>query len=161
MITVVIFTLRDVMRNVQTQFRIPHHGISHTSPQTKTDIEELMGWLVTHNLQTYTKNRPGKDHILQVRDLMVTGAAYASTPSAFKNYRAEKRNVTFKKAQGPTTTGDESEEEEVPEDDLDQVDTFGDASVEPDDLMQDDEEFTAMAEDLMDMAEEIVGSEGM
>ncbi|KAJ6620918.1 hypothetical protein B0H10DRAFT_2355253 [Mycena sp. CBHHK59/15] len=32
MITVVIFNLRDVMRNVQTQFKIPHHGISHTSP---------------------------------------------------------------------------------------------------------------------------------
>ncbi|KAJ7739115.1 hypothetical protein B0H14DRAFT_3515886 [Mycena olivaceomarginata] len=119
MMIVVIFNLRDVMRNVQTQFKIPHHGISHSSPNAAEDIAKLQGWLESNNLQTYVKERPGHDTILRVRDLMVAGAAYANTPGAFKNFRRETRKE--------------------------------------DDLMYDDEEFTIMADQLMDMAQEVVG----
>ncbi|KAJ6614984.1 hypothetical protein B0H10DRAFT_1950240 [Mycena sp. CBHHK59/15] len=157
MVTVVIFNLRDVMHNVQTQFKIPHHGVSHTSPKIDTDLANLQGWLEKHCLQSYVKDRPGKDNILRARDLMVTGAAYASTPSAFKNFRAETRNVVFKKQASADADSDEDEEDAgEPETDL-----LGYAEVEPDDLMQDDEEFVSMADELMGMAEEIVGTEGM
>ncbi|KAJ7148219.1 hypothetical protein C8R46DRAFT_1167204 [Mycena filopes] len=152
MITVVIFNLRDVMRNVQAQFKIPHHGISHTSPNAAEDIARLQGWLESNKLQSYVKERPGKDSILRVRDLMVAGAAYANTPGAFKNFRRETRKVWYKKT-NPTDIGsdsDESDEEIQPgEKELD--------TVEPDDLMHDDEDFTHMADQLLDMAQEVVG----
>lgn len=159
MVTVVIFNLRDVMRNVQSQFKIPHHGISHTSPKIDTDLTDLRDWLEKHCLQSYVKDRAGKDDILRVRDLMVTGAAYASTPSAFRNFRAEKRNVVFKK-QAPATTPEVSNEEEEDEDEP-ETDLLGDAPIDPDDLMHDDEEFVSMADELMNMADEIVGTQGM
>ncbi|KAJ7442936.1 hypothetical protein B0H11DRAFT_2162974 [Mycena galericulata] len=49
MITVVIFNLRDVMRNVQTQFKIPHHGVSHTSPNAAEDIGKFTQTLPEHS----------------------------------------------------------------------------------------------------------------
>ncbi|KAJ7875341.1 hypothetical protein B0H14DRAFT_3548964, partial [Mycena olivaceomarginata] len=136
MITVVIFNLRDVMRNVQSQFKIPHHGISHTSPKTAEDISRLQGWLESNKLQTYIKERPGKDTILRVRDLMVTGAAYANTPGAFKNFRRETRRVSYKKSAALESESEEEEDDGVlqePDTQLDQV--------EHDDLMHDEEEF--------------------
>ncbi|KAJ7310180.1 hypothetical protein DFH08DRAFT_718888, partial [Mycena albidolilacea] len=152
MITVVIFNLRDVMRNVQSQFKIPHHGVSHTSPKTAEDISRLQGWLESNKLQTYIKERPGKDTILRVRDLMVTGAAYANTPGAFKKFRRETRRVSYKKSAAPESESEEEEDDEVlqePDTQLDQV--------EHDDLMHDEEEFTHMADELLGMAQEVVG----
>ncbi|KAJ6538763.1 hypothetical protein B0H10DRAFT_1971319 [Mycena sp. CBHHK59/15] len=138
MITVVIFNLRDVMRNVQTQFKIPHHGISHTSPNAAEDISKLQGWLESNTLQTYVKERPGKDKILRVRDLMVTGAAYANTPGAFKNFRRETRKVSYKQTLSVSAESESDEEDEAVQDEtereLDEVDQ--------DDLLHDDEEFT-------------------
>ncbi|KAJ6622442.1 hypothetical protein B0H10DRAFT_2341405 [Mycena sp. CBHHK59/15] len=156
MVTVVIFNLRDVMRNVQSQFKIPHHGTSHTSPQTAVDIENLQGWLEANSLQTYVKGRAGKDEILRVRDLMVAGAAYASTPSAFKNFRRETRKVSYKTHSAVAEESDE--EEEVPDG---EIDVFGNAPVDEDDLMHDDEEFTGMADEFLRMAEEAAGLEGL
>ncbi|KAJ6623803.1 hypothetical protein B0H10DRAFT_2328662 [Mycena sp. CBHHK59/15] len=153
MITVVIFNLRDVMRNVQTQFKIPHHGISHTSPNAAEDISKLQGWLESNTLQTYVKERPGKDKILRVRDLMVTGAAYANTPGAFKNFRRETRKVSYKQTLSVSAESESDEEDEAVQDEtereLDEVDQ--------DDLLHDDEEFTSMADQLLDMAQEVVG----
>ncbi|KAJ6612996.1 hypothetical protein B0H10DRAFT_1806360 [Mycena sp. CBHHK59/15] len=152
MITVVIFNLRDVMRNVQTQFKIPHHGISHTSPKAAEDIANFQGWLESNRLQTYVKERPGKDQILRVRDLMVTGAAYANTPGAFKNFRREPRKVSYKTTAAAADSESDDEEQPVVEDPETQLD-----AVEEDDLMHDDEEFTNMADQLLDMAQEVVG----
>ncbi|KAJ7075015.1 hypothetical protein B0H15DRAFT_792379 [Mycena belliarum] len=158
MVTVIIFNLRDVMRNVQSQFKIPHHGISHTSPQTTIDIERLKGWIEANNLQTYMKDRAGKDHILRARDLMVASAAYASTPSAFKNFRREIRKVSYKTE---AAVDNQSEEEEVEEECDEEVDAFRDAPMEQDDLMHDDEEFIGMADEFLRMADEAAGIEGL
>ncbi|KAJ7800419.1 hypothetical protein B0H14DRAFT_3785655 [Mycena olivaceomarginata] len=158
MITVVIFNLRDVMRNVQSQFKIPHHGTSHTSPQTAVDVANLTAWLEANSLQTYAKDRAGKDSILRSRDLMVAGAAYANTPSAFRNFRSEIRKVSYK----PNVTADEDDESDEEEPHADQeLDIFRDAPIEQDDLMHDDEEFTGMAGEFLRMAEEATGLEGM
>ncbi|KAJ7645865.1 hypothetical protein B0H17DRAFT_1163827 [Mycena rosella] len=80
MVTVVIFNLRDVMRNA-------------------------------NHLQTYVQDRPGKDKILRARDLMVAGAAYASTPSVFRNFRSATRKVSYKI--GSTADVENEEEEEA------------------------------------------------
>ncbi|KAJ7815904.1 hypothetical protein B0H14DRAFT_3111784 [Mycena olivaceomarginata] len=158
MITVVIFNLRDVMRNVQSQFKIPHHGTSHTSPQTAVDVANLTAWLVANSLQTCVKDRAGKDSILQSRDLMVVGAAYAKTPSAFRNFRGEIRKVSYKS----NVTADEDDENDQEEPHADQeLDIFRDAPIEQDDLMHDDEEFTGMADEFLRMAKEATGLEGM
>ncbi|KAJ7458457.1 hypothetical protein FB451DRAFT_1507639 [Mycena latifolia] len=154
MVTIIIFNLRDVMRNVQSQFKIPHHGISHTSPQTTVDIGNLKECLETNRLQTYVQNRAGKDKILRTRDLMVAGAAYANTPSAFKNFRREVRKVSYK----TNSLVDNESEEEEEEDVLDEeIDAFRNAPIEQDDLMHDDEEFTGMADELLSMADEASG----
>ncbi|KAJ6527823.1 hypothetical protein B0H19DRAFT_1083906 [Mycena capillaripes] len=131
---------------------IPHHGISHTSPNAAVDIANLQGWLESNKLQTYIKECPGHDKILRSRDLMVAGAAYANTPGAFKNFRRETRKVSYRKV-SPAADGSESEEEEEtiqPEDS--QL-----HAVEEDDLMHDDEEFTHMPDQLLKMARERVG----
>ncbi|KAJ7101049.1 hypothetical protein C8R44DRAFT_747271 [Mycena epipterygia] len=154
MITVVIFNLRDVMRNVQTQFKIPHHGLSHTSPNAAEDISKLQVWLESNKLQTYIKEREGKDKILRARDLMVSGAAYANTPGAFKNFRRETRKVSYKKTSSAMVES-ESEDEDEPVQ-SEEAETQLD-EVERDDLMHDDEDFTHMADQLLDMAEQVVG----
>jgi hypothetical protein len=150
MITVVIFNLRDVMRNIQSQFKIPHHGISHTSPNAAEDIAKLRGWLESNKLQTYVKERTGKDSILRVHDLMVAGAAYANTPGAFKNFRRETQKVSYKNTSPQAAESESEEEEEAPETTERQLD-----AVEDDDLMHDDEEFAHMADQLLDMAQEV------
>ncbi|KAJ7670473.1 hypothetical protein B0H17DRAFT_1162154 [Mycena rosella] len=109
------------------QFKIPHHGASHTSPQAATDIANLQGWLEANHLQTYVQDRPGKDKILRARDLMVAGS---------------------------TADVENEEEEEVP---AEGTDVFQDAPIEQDDLMHDDEEFTGMADEFLRMAEEAAG----
>ncbi|KII90070.1 hypothetical protein PLICRDRAFT_108798 [Plicaturopsis crispa FD-325 SS-3] len=162
MVTVVIFTLRDVMRNAQSQFKIPHHGVSHSHPNAKVDIQTLRDWLEQHKLQSYVKNRDGKDEIMRVRDLMVTGAAYASTAKAFKNYRADKRKVVYSRGQPESNTAskvaEDSEDELAEEDDNEEGDAgMEDPAIDEDDLLFDDEEFTAMANEFMDTANEVVG----
>ncbi|KAJ7881271.1 hypothetical protein B0H14DRAFT_2193208, partial [Mycena olivaceomarginata] len=125
------------------RIQIPHHGISHSSPNAVEDIAKLQGWLESNNLQTYVKERPGHDTILRVRDLRVAGAAYANTPGAFKNFRRETRKVTYKHS-SPVPAETESEEEEeggADEETEQQLDR-----IEEDDLMYDDEEFTIMAD---------------
>ncbi|KAF8222896.1 hypothetical protein L208DRAFT_1381680 [Tricholoma matsutake] len=52
MISVSIFTLRKVIHNVQLDYRIPHNGMSHTSPSTKDDIEYICSYLEQHILQS-------------------------------------------------------------------------------------------------------------
>ncbi|KAJ7798351.1 hypothetical protein B0H14DRAFT_2184566, partial [Mycena olivaceomarginata] len=121
----------------KSQFKIPHHGTSHTSPQTAVDVANLTAWLEANSLQTYAKDRAGKDSILRSRDLMVAGAAYANTPSAFRNFRSEIRKVSYK----PNVTADEDDESDEEEPHADQeLDIFRDAPIEQDDLMHDDEE---------------------
>ncbi|KAJ6602605.1 hypothetical protein DFH09DRAFT_1301628 [Mycena vulgaris] len=145
----VIFNLRDAMRNVHTQFKIPHHGISHTSPNVTKDIAKLQGWLESNKLQTYVKEWPEKYKILHVCDLMVAGAAYANTPGTFKNFYCKTRKVLYKEPAASNIESKSDEEDKGQEQETDrQLDI-----VEQDDLMQDDEEFTDMAEQLVDMAQ--------
>ncbi|KAJ7687628.1 hypothetical protein B0H17DRAFT_1203520 [Mycena rosella] len=134
MVTVVIFNLRDVMRNVQTQFKIPHHGLTHANPIIDIDLANLLAWLEAHLLQTYVKDRAGRT-----------------------KFCGTKRNVVLKKPAGTEQDTEDNEEEENES----ETDVFERTEVEADDLMQDDEEFVAMADELMGMAEEIVGTELM
>ncbi|KAJ7457911.1 hypothetical protein B0H11DRAFT_2199513 [Mycena galericulata] len=127
-------------------------GCVRDYPNATEDIGKLQGWLESNNLQTYVKERPGKDQILRVRDLMVSGAAYANTPGAFKNFRRETRKVSYKKTTPATVESESDEEEDVQLETEMQLD-----DVEQDDLMHDDEDFTDMADELVGMAKEVVG----
>jgi len=83
MISVSIFALRDVIRQVQQNFKTPYNGKTHTSPSTVADISVVCNYLKTHKLQEYTPDRENNDLATPARDLMVTGAAYANTAGAF------------------------------------------------------------------------------
>jgi hypothetical protein len=164
MITVSIFTLRDVIRQVQVDYKIPHNGISHTSPSTTDDINELREYLKQHKLQTYTPNRDNNTAAVPTRDLMISGAEYANTARAFKTFRNDMRNAKHTN-RGPRTSerthplvnpeaspDDEDAEPANP-------DLGGDIDIEVDDLVMDEEEFppctdvadfVAMARDVID-----------
>jgi hypothetical protein len=81
---------------------------------------------------------------------MVAGAAYANTPGAFKHFRRETRKVSYKNTSPQAAESESEEEEEAPETAERQLD-----AVEDDDLMHDDEEFAHMADQLLDMAQEV------
>jgi hypothetical protein len=148
MITVSIFTLRDVIRQVQIDYKIPHNGISHTSPSTTEDINDLREYLKQQGLQTYNPNRENNCAAVPTRDLMGSGAEYANTARAFKTFRNDTRNAKHSRshdhhgsrAPGPTNmpvTSDPSYDDDEPAN----PDLGGDIDLELDDLVMDEEEF--------------------
>lgn len=169
MITVSIFTLRDVIRQVQVDYKIPHNGISHTSPSTAEDINDILEYLKQHKLQSYTPRRDNNTAAVPTRDLMSSGAEYANTARAFKTFRKDMRNAKYSNSNAargrrvsvPTNvsvtadaTHNEAEEDEPANPDL-----GGEVDVGLDDLVMDEEEFppctdvadfVAMARDVID-----------
>lgn len=95
MISVVIFTLRDTMRQVQETFNIPAYGVKHTTPGIKKEIAVLTEYLETDRVQESIQgsSRPANQEVTAVRDLLATGAAYSRTKKAFARYRKDVRKV--------------------------------------------------------------------
>jgi hypothetical protein len=50
MISVSIFALRDVIRRVQLEYKIPHNSKSHSNPSTAKDIRAIRDYLELHKL---------------------------------------------------------------------------------------------------------------
>jgi len=94
MVTVSIFTLRDVIRRMQVQFKIPHNGNSHTSPSTEKDIQDIRTYLENQALQSYHPKRENNEWADVSRDLMESGAAYANTARAFRNFKCNTQKAT-------------------------------------------------------------------
>jgi hypothetical protein len=95
-VSVCIFALRDVIRQVQTNFKTPHNGKTHTSPSRATDIKKICDYLQQHRLQEYVADRAGKEYATPVSDLLAEGAAhYASNAGAFKNFRNTIPRATY------------------------------------------------------------------
>ncbi|KAJ7860242.1 hypothetical protein B0H14DRAFT_2350714, partial [Mycena olivaceomarginata] len=94
MISVSIFALRDVIRRVQLDYKIPFNGKSHTNPSTATDVQRIRDHLETNKIQTFWPERENNDCAVPVRDLMEAGAAYANTARAFKTFRADTRKAS-------------------------------------------------------------------
>jgi hypothetical protein len=157
MITVSIFVLRDVIRQVQIDYKIPHNGISHTSPSTTEDINYLREYLEQQALQTYTPNRENNTTAVPARDLMSSGAEYANTTRAFKSFCNNKRNAKHSKNNALPITSNPSHdnyENDKPAD----PDLGGDIDVELDDLVMDDEEFPPCTDvaDFVAMARDVI-----
>lgn len=168
MITVSIFTLRDVIRQVQIDYKIPHNGISHTSPSATEDINDLCEYLKQHKLQTYTPHRDNNATAVPTRDLMSSGAEYANTARAFKTFRNDKRNAKHSNShayRGPRASGpidlsaaSEASHNDPNDNEPANPDLGGDIDIEVDDLVMDEEEFPPCTDvaDFIAMARDVI-----
>ncbi|TDL27967.1 hypothetical protein BD410DRAFT_739310 [Rickenella mellea] len=142
MVSLSIYTLRDVIHNFQREYKTPHNGKSHTSPDARKDIDEVRNYLRDNTLQTYTPQRLHNDDTIPARNLFALGAAYSDTASAFKNFRFDNRqarNMGFATPVNTVPVNDDDEEncEEACDDYLwDAVD-----EITMDDLSMDGEEW--------------------
>jgi hypothetical protein len=161
MISVSIFALRDVIRQMQLAYKVPHNGKSHTSPSAENDIRDIRTYLETMELQTYQPERENNKFATAVRDLMEVGAAYANTARAYKSFRAD----TCKAANlgtsdqidtVPTRPVDVVIKDEV-KDEVDN-DLGADLDLDMGDLAMDEEEFPPGTDitDIIHMAEEFI-----
>jgi hypothetical protein len=139
MVTVSIFTLRDVIRRVQVQYQTPHNNDSHTSPSTVEDLKDLREYLETQKLQSFHPTREHNKYAIPARDLMAAGAAYANKSGAFKNFQCDTRKAVNKGVSegAPRAAMPESEDEP----DMSYHDLGDDAEVGMNDLAMDEEEF--------------------
>ena len=139
MVTVSIFTLWDVIRRVQVQYKTPHNSNSHTSPSTADDLKDLREYLETQKLQSFHPEREHNKYAIPARDLMALGAAYANKSGAFKNFRRDTRKAVNKGVPegGPAADMPESEDE----DENLYHDLGVNVEIGMDDLAMDEEEF--------------------
>jgi hypothetical protein len=136
MILVSIFALRDVIRKVQSDFKIPYNGISHTSPSIGEDIAKICEYLEQHELQSYKPERENNEYAIPVRDLIVAGATYNNTARPFKNFRADTRNTkNLGTKQGAEQALDDTDYTQA------DIDLGGELDLDISDLAMDDEEF--------------------
>jgi hypothetical protein len=154
MISVSIFALRDVIRQVQLDYKVSYNSTSHTSPSTDADIKELRRYLQLQQLQAYNAQRENNTFTTPVRDLMETGAAYANTARAFKTFRADNR----KAENHGTTNGPSTHKNHGPGDEIADPDFDKDLDLDIGDLALDDEEFPAGTNpaDIVAMAQEVI-----
>jgi hypothetical protein len=94
MVSVCIFVLRDVIRKMQQEFQTPFNSFTHSSPSTEKDIKSLCDYLEAQHLQTYDPQRENNTNASEARDLIQTGSDYVDTPSAFRNFKYTKFNIT-------------------------------------------------------------------
>lgn len=139
MVTVSIFTLRDVIRRMQTEYKTPHNNNTHTSPSTAVDLKDLREHLETQKLQTHYPEREHNKYAIPSRDLMALGAAYANKSSAFKNFRLDTRKAVNKGISQGADAANSPESED--EDNNVYHDLGDDTDIGQDDLAMDEEEF--------------------
>lgn len=135
MVSVSIFALREVMRQVQDSFEIPYNSLAHSTPDTAADILDIRQYLESQTLQTYTPDRPFNDVATPARDLLSAGAVYANTASAFKNFRWDTRsanNLGFTSEEAAPAHNEDNEPME---------ELFEEHDLDLDDLTLDSEEF--------------------
>ena len=159
MVTVSIFTLRDVIRQVQVSYKIPFNSTTHTSPSTNEDVSDIRDYLERQTLQSYTPNRKGNEWATSARDLLSAGAAYANTAGAFNNFRRDTRQaVNHGTMHGNTISIPSGDADMIVEDDAD-IDLGGDMGLDLDDLAMDEEEFPVGTEvaDFVAMTREVIG----
>ncbi|PPQ87154.1 hypothetical protein CVT24_006989 [Panaeolus cyanescens] len=148
-ISTCIFALRDVVRNMQSEFRTPFNSHFHASPSTATDIKLLQEYLETHKIQSHYPQRQHNDDSVLARDLIQCGADYANRPTAFRNFvyirqRLDNLGVADADNAGACSDSDLIDEvgNETPENgDIDDADAQSPMSVDFEDLQLDEEEY--------------------
>jgi hypothetical protein len=136
MVSVSIFALWEVIRQVQTHFKTPRNSNSHTSPSTEADVQIICDYLMANTIQSYTPSRLNNEWATPSRDPMVTGAVYATTTPAYRNFRPDKRRAYF-------VSGTSSPELSSVEETSDPCNFQEDPALDLGDLSLDDEEFPA------------------
>ena len=101
------------MQQVQSEYQISHNGKSHSSPSAEKDVRKICDFLRAEKIQEFLPDRKYNDATLPARDLLVSGSAYASTNTAFKEFRADTLKAVNKgpKRAAPTQEPDEEDEE--------------------------------------------------
>ena len=158
MVTVSIFTLRDVIRRVQDSYQIPFNSPAHTSPAANEDITDICNYLQEQTLQSYTPNRKENEWATPARDLLSAGAAYANTAGAFNNFRRDTRNaINHGTLHGNSIGASSVNAGSITEDDAN-IDLGADRDLNIDDLAMDEEEFPAGTDiaDFVAMAREAI-----
>jgi hypothetical protein len=138
MVTVSIFTLRDLIQRVQEQYKTPFNSNSHTSPSTADNLKDLQDYLEQQELQSFQPTREHNKYVIPARNLMAVGAAYANKAGAFKNFRRDMRKATNKGVDKAAPSAEGAQSEEV--DDM-YHDLGDDADLGINDLAMDKEEF--------------------
>jgi len=157
MVTVSIFTLRDVIRRVQDSYQIPYNSSTHTSPAADEDITNIRNYLQEQTLQSYTPDRKENKWATPSRDLLSAGAAYANTAGAFNNFRCDTRNAVNHGTPHGNSTDMPDNASSIVEDSAD-IDLGADPGLDVDDLAMDEEEFPAGTDiaDFVAMAREAI-----
>jgi hypothetical protein len=140
MVTVSIFTLRDVIRRVQDSYKIPYNSTTHTSPAADEDIQEIRNYLQKETLQTYTPDRKENERATPIQDLVAAGAAYANTVGAFNNFRRDNCNATNHGMAHGNRTGADNAGQSADKEEAD-IDLGTDMDLDVDVLAMDEEEF--------------------
>lgn len=143
MVSVCIFSLREVIQKMHKEFVTPFNSKSHTSPSTEADIKILRDYLEALSLQTYNPERQNNSSATEARDLIQGGSEYANTPSAYRNFTYTKYNY---KNDGlpevmPTSSQHDADLDHSEEAVNDYGELDGDEVVDFDDLLLDEEEY--------------------
>ena len=138
MVTVSIFTLRDIIQQVQGQYKIPTNSNHHTSPSTAEDLKDLCDYLELQKLQTFLAERQHNKYAKEARDLMAEGTMYANKANTFRNFRRDTLKATNKGAAEAAPCSDMESEDD---DEYANPDLGGEPGLNMDDLAMDEEEF--------------------
>lgn len=149
MVSVSIFALCDVIRNIQSEFSTPFNSTSHTSPSLSVDLQILLDYLEHQLIQTYTPTRENNSDSSEARDLIQGGSAYPDKISAYRNFTYTKyttKHHGFREQEPPPESvledqnvAHEESDDEVSED-VSPIDS-GDLLADADDLLLDQEEY--------------------
>lgn len=142
-VTLCIWTLCEVMKHVQTEYQISHNGSTHTVPDARSDIATVRTHLKAELIQEFTPNRKYNKSAVPVRDLLVTGNAYANSASAFKEFRSDPRKATNRGTKRGAPTQDPADEESDEEDSVSGDLNTDRLELNLDDLLFDDDDFPA------------------
>ena len=77
------------------EYKVPYNGTSHTSPNSRHDVEKLMDYLKANDIQTFTLNRPFQSETHQARDFFAEGTKYFDKADSFKTFSRTFRKTTF------------------------------------------------------------------
>lgn len=161
MVSVSIFALRDVMKQVHGEFQTPFNSTSHTSPSTEFDIQVLLEYLEAQSIQTYFPDRENNSDSQESRDLLQSGSKYSNKASTYQTFLYSKVKTSFRPSESVPSNPDPTT---AVVDDADTCEDDEAANVESEDDEEDEDEDTrlhAEFEDLLlDQEEYPIGSNG-
>lgn len=145
-ISLCLWSLRSVLTRVGDQYEARKNGTSHTSPDTRKDIDTLLEHLQQYSIQSYTPGRDFNDDTAEARNLFENGAAYSDTPRAFKNFIPDTRQAFYKARPTPSQSMDAVESESESESESEDTGSFPEATeahdgeLAPEDLEDEDKD---------------------